>query len=58
MIFFYFAHFLLSTITSVWEGGLKALFWDAFLGAGEENLREKLVICLVWLGLAVVFWVL
>ena len=33
------------------------MFWDAFLGAGEENLREKLVICLVWLGLAVVFWV-
>lgn len=40
-----------------WEGELsKAFFWDALLlfllGAGEENIREKLVICLVWLSLA------
>lgn len=32
-------------------GGIETLFWDAFLGAGEENLREKLVLSgLVWLS--------
>jgi len=35
-------------------GKIENFFWDAFLGAGEGNLREKLVICLsgfVWLTL-------